>query len=314
MVIERFLTYIESERRYSPLTLRNYKRDLELFLQWRGVESSEEFDPCAISHHTIREWIVDRMDSGVVAATTLNRELSTLRSFFRWALSNGIIPSNPTQGIHALKCTKKLPTFIAPSKMNMVNQHSLDKSDSAEFRDLRDGLIILLFYATGIRSAELVAINVDDFSDDFRTLKVNGKGGKQRMIPIIESVRLIILQYISKLNEQNICISPNFPLFLSKAGKRISANMVYRIVRHDLSEAGVQGRKSPHVLRHTFATQLLNEGADMREIQELLGHSSLQATQLYTHNSISALCKSYQSAHPRGGGGGESDEKDNGGE
>ncbi len=301
MVIERFLTYVESEKRYSPLTLRNYKRDLDLFLQWLGVSQSEEFDPMQITHHTIREWIVERMDSGVVAATTLNRELSTLRSFFKWALSNGIIPSNPTRGIHALKCAKKLPTFIPASKMNQVNQHSLDKSDSNELRELRDGLILILFYATGIRSAELVAINVDDFSDDFRTLKVKGKGGKQRMIPIVEAVRSIILQYISKLKEQNICIYPNFPLFLSKPGKRISANMVYRIVRHDLSESGVQGRKSPHVLRHTFATQLLNGGADMREIQELLGHSSLQATQLYTHNSISTLCKSYQSAHPRGG-------------
>ncbi len=312
-MIDRFLTYIECERRYSPLTLRNYKRDLDLFLQWLGVSEGETFDPTDITHHTIREWIVERMDSGVVAAVTLNRELSTLRSFFRWAHSNELISRNPTQGIRALKCTKKLPTFIPASKMNHVNELSLDKSDSEEFRELRDGLIILLFYVTGIRSAELVSINIEDFRDDFRTLKVKGKGGKERLIPIVEPVRQIILQYISKFKALNICISPNFPLFLSKADRRISANMIYRIVRRDLSEAGVHGRKSPHVLRHTFATQLLNSGADMREIQELLGHSSLQATQLYTHNTISTLCKTYQSAHPRGGSAKSSGEEENGG-
>ncbi len=307
-MIVRYLTYIESQRRYSPLTLRNYKRDLELFLQWLDV-SSEEFVPSEVTHYTIREWIVDRMDSGVVSSATLNRELSTLRSFFRWALSVEVITRNPTKGIPSLKSSKKLPTFISASKMNRVNELSIDKSDSDELRVFRDGLIILLFYVTGIRSAELVSINLDDFSDDYQTLKVRGKGGKERMIPIVGSVRKIILQYIDQIKAQKICESPNFPLFLSKSGKRISANMVYRIVRRDLAEAGVQGRKSPHVLRHTFATQLLNAGADMREIQELLGHSSLKATQLYTHNSIATLCKTYQSAHPRGATKGEAKEQ-----
>ncbi len=298
-MVDRFLTYIESQRRYSPLTLRNYKRDLELFLQWLDV-SSDEFEPSEITHHTIREWVVDRMDSGKVSAATLNRELSTLRSFFRWALSVGAITSNPTRGVSALKCSNKLPTFISASNMNRVSEQAIDKSDSDDLRTLRDGLIILLFYVTGIRSAELVSINIGDFSSDYQTVKVRGKGGKERMIPIMETVSKVILQYISKINSSNICLSPDFPLFLSRSGGRISANMVYRITRRELSEAGVQGRKSPHVLRHTFATQLLNAGADMREIQELLGHSSLKATQLYTHNSIASLCTTYQAAHPRG--------------
>ncbi|MFI3293183.1 MAG: tyrosine-type recombinase/integrase [Rikenellaceae bacterium] len=299
-IIARFLTYIESEMRYSPLTLRNYKRDLELFLQWLGV-TEEEFDPSQISQTDIREWIVDRMDSGVVAPVTLNRELSTLRSFFKWALSVEVITRNPTIGVVALKCSKKLPAFIPESKMNRVNELSLDKSDSDEVRELRNGLIILLFYSTGIRSAELVAVDIKDFSDDFNTLKIRGKGGKERLVPIMKSVRQIILLYMSKIKHEKICNSPHFPLFLSSKGERLSANMVYRIVRKDLSQAGVQGRKSPHVLRHTFATQLLNAGADMREIQEILGHSSLQSTQLYTHNSISTLQNAYKNAHPRGG-------------
>ncbi len=311
-MIARFLTYIESERRYSPLTLRNYKRDLELFLQWRVIAEAEAFDPATISQSDIREWIVDRMDSGVVSPATLNRELSTLRSFFRWALSVGAISRNPTQGVGSLKCGKKLPTFIPDSKMTKVSELSFDKSDSEELRELRDGLIVLLFYSTGIRLSELVGIDIEDFSDDFWTLKIRGKGGKERLVPIMKSVRQIIIHYISKIKHQNICIYPHFPLFLSLRGgltstekgarsaERISTNMVYRIVRKDLGLAGVQGRKSPHVLRHTFATQLLNAGADMREIQEILGHSSLQSTQLYTHNSISTLQKAYKSAHPRG--------------
>ncbi len=268
-------------------------------MEWLGV-SAEEFLPADITHHTIREWIVDRMDSGEVGAASLNRELSTLRSFFRWALSVGAIKRNPTVGVTSLKCSKKLPTFIPQSRINSVNTLSLDKSDGDDMHDMRDGLITLLLYTTGIRSAELVGINIDDFIDDYHSLRIRGKGGKERVVPIMNTVRDIILQYISKITEQNICISPQFPLFLSKQGKRISANMVYRIVRGNLMESGVQGKKSPHVLRHTFATLLLNSGADMREIQELLGHSSLKATQIYTHNSISTLQKAYGAAHPRG--------------
>ncbi len=299
-MVDRFLTYIQSERRYSPLTLRNYKRDMERFLEWLSV-SKEEFLPAEITHHTIREWMVERIDSGVVSPASINRELSTLRSFFGWALSIGAITRNPTLGIPSLKSGKRLPSFIPDSKMNQVNEQSFDKSDTEDFKAMRDALIILLFYTTGIRSAELVAINTDDFVDDYHSLKVRGKGGKERVVPMMDIVRRMILHYISKINPTNICNCAHFPLFLSKQGGRISYNMVYRIVRQELLDAGVQGKKSPHVLRHTFATQLLNAGADMREIQELLGHSSLRATQIYTHNSISTLSRAYNSAHPRGG-------------
>ncbi len=298
-MIRRFLSYIECERRYSPLTLRNYSRDMERFLEWLEV-SNDEFSPKDITHQTIREWMVWRMDEGQISATTLCRELSTLRSFFGWAHSIGAISNNPTRGVHSPKSRAKLPTFIPQSRMNSVNQISFDRADSNELLELRNALILLMLYTTGMRSAELVAINRDDFMDNYRTLKLRGKGGKERVVPIMDAVQRVILLYISKITPPNICISAHFPLFLSKQGCRISYNMLYRIVRDDLSTAGVQGKKSPHVLRHTFATQLLNAGADMREIQELLGHSSLRATQIYTHNSISEISRAYSTAHPRG--------------
>ena len=155
----------------------------------------------------------------------------------------------------------------------------------------------------GLRLAELVGIDRDDFSADYASLRVRGKGDKQRMVPILEFVREKILSYLDLIARQNICNSAEKALFLTHKGKRISRSVVYRMVRAELTRAGVQGKKSPHVLRHTFATHLLNGGADMREIQELLGHASLQATQVYTHNSIARLREIYAKAHPREKGG-----------
>ena len=167
---------------------------------------------------------------------------------------------------------------------------------------IRDS-VILMFYACGLRLAELVGIDRDDFSADYASLRVRGKGDKQRMVPILEFVREKILSYLDLIARQNICNSAEKALFLTHKGKRISRSVVYRMVRAELTRAGVQGKKSPHVLRHTFATHLLNGGADMREIQELLGHASLQATQVYTHNSIARLREIYAKAHPREKGG-----------
>ena len=175
--------------------------------------------------------------------------------------------------------------------------------DSEDFRTERNSLIILMFYACGLRLAELVGIDRSDFSADYTSLRVRGKGDKQRMVPILEFLREKILHYLGLIERQNICISSEKALFLTHKGKRISRSVVYRTVQEELTRAGVQGKKSPHVLRHTFATHLLNGGADMREIQELLGHASLQATQVYTHNSIARLREIYAKAHPREKGG-----------
>ena len=160
-------------------------------------------------------------------------------------------------------------------------------------------MIVLRFYACGLRLAELVDIDRGDFSDDFTSLRVRGKGDKERLVPVLEFLREKILHYLTLIEGQNICNSSEKALFLTHKGKRISRMTVYRVVRGELEQSGVQGKKSPHVLRHTFATHLLNGGADMREIQELLGHASLQATQVYTHNSIARLREVYAKAHPR---------------
>lgn len=168
-----------------------------------------------------------------------------------------------------------------------------------EFRALRDRLIIELFYTCGLRLAELVGINLADFSSDYTTLRVVGKGRKERLIPLLQPTRERLLEYLSEIKRQNICKSEEKALILSPQGKRISRSTVYRVVKRELDTGGVQGKRSPHVLRHTFATHLMNRGADLREIQELLGHASLQTTQVYTHNTIARLQEIYLKAHPR---------------
>ena len=193
------------------------------------------------------------------------------------------------------------PEFVPESRMTTIVSEC--GPDSEDFQTERNSLIILMFYACGLRLAELVGIDRSDFSADYTSLRVRGKGDKQRMVPILEFLREKILHYLGLIERQNICISSEKALFLTHKGKRISRSVVYRTVQEELTRAGVQGKKSPHVLRHTFATHLLNGGADMREIQELLGHASLQATQVYTHNSIARLREIYAKAHPREKGG-----------
>ncbi|MEG2612297.1 MAG: tyrosine-type recombinase/integrase, partial [Alistipes sp.] len=204
-------------------------------------------------------------------------------------------------GVKSLKTPKRLPAFVPESRMVTVVEHCEDESE--EFIMSRNALIVVLFYTCGLRLAELISINREDFADDYSSLKVRGKGDKERIVPILEFVRENILHYISLIDGQNICILDKKALILTQKGKRISRSVVYRAVKAELQHEGVQGKTSPHVLRHTFATHLLNGGADMREIQELLGHASLQTTQIYTHNSITALKAIYAKAHPREKGG-----------
>lgn len=289
-----------AERRYSPLTVRNYRHDIEQFLAWLGVDETQ-LDPTRITSEDIREWIVHRSESGKLAAASINREISSLRSLFRWLLRTGAIQKDIFPGIPSLKTSHRLPVFVPESRMTTLVGACAEHSD--DFTTARNALIILLFYACGLRLAELVGIDRNDFSPDFTTLRIRGKGDKERMIPVLEFVREKILHYLRIIDRQNICNSSEKALFLTQKGKRISRSTVYRTVQDELRYAGVQGKKSPHVLRHTFATHLLNGGADMREIQELLGHASLQATQVYTHNSIAKLREVYAKAHPREKGG-----------
>lgn len=295
-MLDEFIRYLETERRYSPLTVRNYRRDVTAFLTWLGVDDGN-FDPRRITSEDLREWIVYRSDKGHLSAASVNRELSTLRSLFRWLHRTGAVERDVAQFVSSLRTPHRLPAFVPESRMSEVVGECA--YDSEHFDTERDSLIVLMFYTCGLRLAELIAVDRDDFSDNFTSLRVRGKGDKERVVPVLEFLREKILYYLNLIERQNICKSSEKALFLTHKGKRISRTTVYRIVCRALERGGVQGKKSPHVLRHTFATHLLNGGADMREIQELLGHTTLQATQVYTHNSIARLREVYAKAHPR---------------
>ncbi|WP_295943660.1 tyrosine-type recombinase/integrase [uncultured Alistipes sp.] len=299
-MLTEFIRYLTAERRYSPLTVRNYRHDIEHFLAWLGCDEAQ-FDPRSVTTDHIREWIIYRTEKGKLGAASMNREVASLRALFRWLHRTGAVEKDIFRLISALKTSRRLPVFVPESRMTTIVSEC--EYDSEDFATERNSLMILMFYACGLRLAELVGIDRDDLSADYTTLRIRGKGDKQRMVPILEFVREKILHYLTLIERQNICISTEKALFLTHKGKRISRSAVYRTVQEELARAGVQGKKSPHVLRHTFATHLLNGGADMREIQELLGHASLQATQVYTHNSIARLREIYAKAHPREKGG-----------
>lgn len=306
-MLNDFQRYLTTERRYSPLTVRNYIRDVERFVAWWSATSGEPFDAAKVERDHLREWIVWRSEEGEgkapagrhvkLKAASLNRELCSLRAYFRFLTRRGAIAKDPAHAITALRTPKRLPSFVPETRMAEIVDRC--RESAADFETLRDRLIVLFLYATGLRMAELVAIDMDDFSDDWCSLRVVGKGDKERLVPILDPLADQILAYRDAISRQQICKSGEKALFLTSKGVRISRSKVYRVVQKALQEGDVQGKKSPHVLRHTFATHLMNAGADMREIQELMGHSSLQSTQVYTHNSIARLSEVYAVAHPR---------------
>jgi integrase/recombinase XerC len=205
-----------------------------------------------------------------------------------------------------LRAPKRLPVWIPETKMGTITSRLFEQCSVGDPVGRRNALIVLLFYSCGIRLAELAGIMVDDIAEDFLSLRVHGKGDKTRVVPLPAPMSELIKSHISEFSGHKICTGPKKPLFLTEKAGPLTREAIYRIVRSELDRQGVQGKRSPHVLRHTFATHLLDGGADMREIQELLGHTSLAATQVYTHNSIARLKGVYAGAHPRGA---ESDER-----
>lgn len=304
-VIESFLGYITSERRYSPLTVRNYRRDVEEFVRW-GEEQSGEFSLLKVEPVDLREWIMalsdERSDKGSGprrSAASINRTVASLRSMYKFLRREGIVERDLFVAISSLRTPQRLPKFVVEGDMYRVVERLNEDLRSAEWLRRRNALIVLMLYGCGLRLSELVSISLSDFDEPMLTLRITGKGSKQRELPVVERLRHEIKQYMADFSDQKICILKQNRLFLSKRGEPISRSDVQRSVARLLRECGVQGKVSPHVLRHTFATHLLNAGADMREIQELLGHSSLRATQVYTHNNIAQLQRAYIDAHPR---------------
>lgn len=297
-LVDGFISYIEAERRYSPLTVRNYRRDIADFLEFIGVDK-ERFDPNAIARADVEEWIIYLFEKRKLKAQSVNRSVATLRSFWKWMLGHSHANRDIVSIISQAKTPSRLPVFVSESRMEDVVALLRDDIASEDFERLRDAVIVLLFYTAGLRLAELSNLKIGDISADYRTIRILGKGEKERIVPLIGRMGEILKKYFSQFSSQNICIGQKKALILSKKGEPISVRTIQRIVDRKLKDAGIQGKTSPHTLRHTFATHLLNEGADLREIQELLGHSSLKATQVYTHTNIEKLKEVYSTAHPR---------------
>ncbi len=301
-MIDAFVTYIQAEKRYSPLTVRNYRHDLESFFSWCASKTNtppEDFDVKAVTAEDIREWIVHRTTGEKkISATSMNRELSSLKSFYRFLRKQGEMTQDIFCRIPPLRTANKLPSFIPETRMDNLLDSLRGKSEAGEFVEQRNALIISLFYSCGIRLAELQGITFGNFADDLSTLRVRGKGDKHRVIPILSDMDTRVRAYINRLEEMGYKTSSQAAMIISEEGTPLSRSSIQRIVKRELEEAEVQGKKSPHVLRHTFATHLMNKDADMRNIQELLGHSSLRTTQCYTHNSIAQLQEVYKRAHP----------------
>lgn len=297
-VIDEFLLWLEAERRYSPLTVRNYSRDIDDFLAWYGV-TREAFRAEDVLRTDILDWTIYLHEERRMATASVNRAVATLRTLWRWLKLHGHVEKNITTMISQFKTPRRLPQFVPETRMLELVEDMRADIDSEEFLRVRNALIVLLIYTSGLRLSELVEANVEDIASDYSSIRVMGKGGKQRVQPLLRGMAGVIKKYFRQISSQNICIGQKKPLILSQKGQRLSRRTVERVVDRVLKGAGVQGKTSPHVLRHTFATHLLNRGSDLREIQELLGHASLRATQVYTHTDIERLKEVYHTFHPR---------------
>jgi len=292
VMMNEFLQYLQYEKNYSSHTVLSYHTDLRQFCDFLEI-NADQFEPAQVSSQQIQQWVLSLM-SEKIAARTLSRKISTLKSFWRFLLTRGYVNQNPTLKIILPKTKKPIPAFFKDSEMEIV----LDKMFLPDnFESVRDQLILTVFYLTGIRLAELLNIEDKDVDLADGNLKVIGKRNKQRMIPISRILCQDIEDYIQLRNKTIESLSPN--LFIRINGKKMYPKMIYNLVHNTMSEVSSLHKKSPHVLRHTFATSLLNGGADINAVKELLGHSSLAATQVYTHTSFEELYNIYKHAHPR---------------
>ena len=292
MLIESFLDYLLLERNYSEKTIVSYETDLREFEGYLK-KTEAELDWKKVHADHVRNWIVDLMDHGR-ASTSVNRKLSSLRSFYRFLLRRKEITVNPMLKIVGPKKKKPLPSFVREKDMNRL----LDETSFEEgFEGCRDRMILEMFYATGMRLSELIGLNDADVDFSARLIKVTGKRNKQRLIPFGKELEEDLSLYIKVRNEEFPRGTESF--FVLKSGKRMYPMEVYRLVKRNLSKVVSLKKRSPHVLRHTFATAMLNDNAELQSVKELLGHESLVTTEVYTHATFEELKKVYEQAHPR---------------
>lgn len=292
MLKDSFLTYLTYERCYSQHTVISYRSDLDQF----GDYVEKEFgvsDNSAFTSQIVRQWIIRLMDSGYAPAS-VNRKLSTLRSFFNYLVKEESITINPMSKIDCVKSVKRLPSFVKEPEMDCL----LDEIPfSSGFGGMRDKLIISFFYETGVRSSELIGLKESDLDFDMMQVKVDGKRNKQRLIPFGHHLKSFLLSYI-EVKRATFPVQGTY-LFVTEKGEKLYPMLVYKIVKSQLSLVTSLSKRSPHVIRHSFATALLNHGAGINSVKELLGHESLSTTQIYTHVSFEEMKKEYKQAHPR---------------
>lgn len=293
MAVDSFIEYLSLEKNYSPHTVAAYRRDLLAFYSF----CNEEFETGSLeraNYPMIRHWIVSLVESGI-SNRSVNRKIASLKSFYKYLLKTGTIDHSPLQKHRALKTDTRIEIPLSLSEMQeLLNEIPFEEG----FRGKRDSLVIELLYTTGIRRAELINLKKGDVDLSQATIKVLGKRNKERMLPLLPATVLSFHAYFKSREEE-------FPgldephIFLSNSGNKIYETLVYRIINGYLSMVSSKVKKSPHILRHTFATHLLNHGADLNSVKELLGHASLASTQVYTHTGIAELKKVHSNAHPR---------------
>jgi len=293
-MLERFLHYLQFEKRFSPYTVVSYKTDLEQFTEYL----SQQYGLTEISdasHIMIRSWFVQMMENNI-SARSVNRKKAALNTFFRFLNKQGFSSENPMNKVLSPKTSKRLPAFIEEDKMKKLLDEYFPEPGN-DFVLTRDLLMIEMLYDTGMRLSELVNLKESDVNTYNMTLKVLGKRSKERIIPYNTRLKLLIEHYL-EIKKQTSDSSGNY-FFITAKGKKVYQKLVYRVVNYYLSTITSQDKKSPHVLRHTFATHMLNHGADLNSIKEILGHANLSATQVYTHNTIEKLKTVYKQAHPK---------------
>ena len=293
--LERFISYLSLEKRFSKHTIIAYEGDLTQFRDYLVTQYQLE-DFTQVSHFIIRSWAVSLIEQGL-DTRSVNRKLTCLRTFYRFLMKNQLVTKNPMQKVQAPKNSTKLPEYLEDQKMDQLLEPKLDDSS---YEALRNNLIIDFFYRTGVRLSELINIKINDVNLYNLTVTVLGKRNKMRQIPLTNKFKVLIQKYLvarSDFMKEKGTVHDYF--FTENNGNQMYPKFVYRLVKTEISKVSTSKKRSPHILRHTFATTMLNHGADINAIKELLGHSSLAATQVYTHNSIEKLKEIYKQAFPK---------------
>ena len=294
MFIDSFIGYLRVERLYSAHTLRAYERDLLAFKDYVArLDESLSFHEADTD--VVRSWVASMIDAGA-APSTVCRKLSTLRSFFAFVRANYGVEQNPVASLKGPKCRKKLPSFVKEDEMNRLID---DVAFGDDYAACRDKMILQLFYETGMRLSELVGLNLSSLDMHVGVVKVLGKRNRERIIPFAAGLKVALENYLRE--REAFATQPCEALFLSAKGERIAPGCVYRMVRSRLADVTSVKKKSPHVLRHSFATAMLNNNAEIGAVKELLGHRQLATTEIYTHLSFEDLKGFYEKAHPRAG-------------